>query len=341
MPSESIRWSLLLTAPRSIFLLNNQFFLAIIINPMGLENSHTGKPPLEQYLIAAVEATDRLFALKASPKGLSIGFPKLDIYTQGLMPGQITVIASWSSPGKTTLAMNIAECVAAEQGLSVGYFSLQWSAAQLVQRLLFSRARVSQERFRNGFPEKDAINRIWVAYNDMLTRKIFIEDPAELGLQELQSAVRQLVEQHGVDLIIIDQLELMGAAWKAGENRGREIAEISSGIKSLSTEFNIPFVVLSGLKSGLEKQLPDLSPSLLDLEASTPIARFADVVCLLQRKDIYSPPSAEDIEDFMPEAVDGTKDRIHFVMRIAKNRNGWMGDVPLVFLSEIGRFESR
>ena len=300
---------------------------------MTLEISKTDTPPLEQHLNTAAAAIQRLYSAKCSPlsipKGLSTGFYVLDLFTQGLIPGQITVIASRHSAAKTTLAMNIVEHVALNQGVPVGVFSLALCGAQWVQRLLSSRSQVSPQHINNGYMDKDDIARLNAANNDLKVSKIFIEDPAELGLQELRDCVTRLIQEHCVGLIVIDYLDLMGATWKTGENREREIYEISSGIKSVAEEFKIPILVLA------DQQL-----NVSGLELSAPIARFADVVCFLELKDPHFRSPAEEVEVPTEESPSEVGKRLPAPVTIVKNRNGLLGEAALVFLIEIGRFAS-
>ena len=338
---------------------------------MSTETTNTDTPPLELHLAATMEAIERLYTANGSPKPIckrpssdfrtpdvftlliehlercveprSTGFPWLDIFTTGLIPEQVTVIASSPSAGKTTLAINIAEHVAVDQGVPVGFFSLGCCAAQLVQRMLFSRAQVVPQRIINGYMGKDEVTRLTAACTDLQRSMIFIEDHAELGLQELRVGVKHLVEQQGVGLIVIDHLDLMGATWKTGENRQKEITEISSGIKTLAVEFKIPILVLADLAKGLENRVSDHLQNFTDPQLSAPIARFADVVCFLERKDGYFKPAAGENQDevVLEEAKSPEPaKRAPTTVSIAKNRNGLLGDASLVFLSEIGRFES-
>jgi replicative DNA helicase len=300
---------------------------------MALEIRSTDSLPLEQHLNTAAAAIQRLYSAKCSPlsipKAQSTGFYQLDLFTQGLIPGQITVIASRHSEGKSTLAMNIAEHIAVDQKIPVGIFSLGCCATQLAQRLLLSRAQVSPDRIRNGFMDKGDIARLDAANNDLKVSKIFIEDPAELGLQELRDCVTRLIQEHCVALIVIDYLDLMGATWKTGENREREIYEISSGIKSVAEEFKIPILVLA------DQQL-----NVSGLELSAPIARFADVVCFLELKDPHVTSPTEEVEVSTQGSPREVVKRFPASVIIAKNRNGLLGEAPFVFLSEIARFES-
>ena len=300
---------------------------------MTLEISKTDTPPLEQHLNTAAAAIQRLYSAKCSPlsipKGLSTGFYVLDLFTQGLIPGQITVIASRHSAAKTTLAMNIVEHVALNQGVPVGVFSLALCGAQWVQRLLSSRSQVSPQHINNGYMDKDDIARLNAANNDLKVSKIFIEDPAELGLQELRDSATRLIQEHSVGLIVIDYLDLMGATWKTGENREREIYEISSGIKSVAEEFKIPILVLA-----------DHQLNFSNWALSPPIARFADVVYLLELKETPFTSPAGEVEVSTKENSREVVERFAATVTVVKNRNGLLGEAPLVFLSEIARFES-
>ena len=317
---------------------------------MSTEISKTDTAPLKQHLSATIDAIEKLYTAKGSPnsfpKGISTGFYLLDIITHGLIQGQVTVIASCPAAGRLTLAMNIAEHVAVEQKIPVGFFSIGCCAAQLVQRMLFSRAQVVLQRITEGFMGKNEATRLTSACTDFQEAEIFIEDPAEFGLEELRVGVKRFVEVHNVGLIVIDHLDLMGATWKMGENRAREIAEISSGIKTLAEEFKISILVLADLTRGLENLVGDHLQKFSDPQLSAPIARFADVVCFLERKDAYfTPPeceigNCEDEEISVEQKSPELAKRAPATVSIAKNRNGLLGNASLVFLSETGRFES-
>jgi replicative DNA helicase len=260
---------------------------------------------------------------------LPTGFTDLDDMTSGLHPGEMVVIAARPSMGKTALAMTMAEHASVEQKKSVGVFSLEMSTKQLVQRLLCSRARVNLQNVRNGRLSERDFPRLTHAMSNLHTARMFIDDTAGLSILELRARARRLMSRFGLDLIIIDYLQLLRSPSRRGqENRQIEIAEISSGVKALAKELSIPIVVLSQLNRDPDKRGGG-KPRLSDLRESGAIEQDADVVLLLVRGEVY-----EEDEDKKAQET-GKADII-----IAKQRNGPTGEVTLTFLKEYTRFEN-
>jgi len=287
-------------------------------------------PTIKDHVSTAIEALDRLTKSQGAITGLSTGYKQLDNMTNGLHPGEMFVIAARPSMGKTALAMNIAEHVAVDQGKQVGIFSLEMSSSQLVQRLLCSRARVDLQKLRDGFPGRTVLTNIHKAAEALSTSGIHIDDSAGMSILELRAKSRRLKDRHGLDLIVIDYLQLLKSPTKRGlENRQIEIAEISAGIKALTKELNIPIIVLAQLNRESEKR-GDGKPRLSDLRESGSIEQDADVVGLLIRSAYY----AKDEEEKAEKAGEAE-------LIIGKQRNGPTGEIPLTFLSEYTRFESR
>jgi replicative DNA helicase len=288
---------------------------------------------MKDQVMAAIHAIEELYANKGGLTGFATGFAALDKMCDGLHRQEMFVIAARPSMGKTALAMNMAEHVALELKKPVAVFSLEMSASQLVQRLLCSRARVNLEQIRNGFLAERDFPALTAAASKLAESKIFIDDTAGLSILELRAKARRLKSQHGIEAIFIDYLQLLRSTTRrAQDNRQIEIAEISSGIKALAKELNIPIVVLAQLnrkpeeRSGESKGRPRLS----DLRESGSIEQDADVVGLLIREEYY----AENDED--RKEAEGKATLI-----IAKQRNGPVGDVPLTFLKQFTRFENR
>jgi replicative DNA helicase len=226
--------------------------------------------------------------------------------------------------------MNIAEHVAVDKQIPVGVFSLEMSSQQLATRLLCSRARVNLHHIRNGIMPKNAQQNLFKAVNEYSASKMIIDDTAGLSINELRAKSRRMMDKNGLGLIVIDYLQLLKSPSKRGqENRQIEIAEISNGIKALAKELNIPIIVLAQLNRKSEDR-GDGKPRISDLRESGSIEQDADVVGLLYRSAYYAKDS-EDREEKGGEAE----------LIIAKQRNGPTGEVPLTFLSEFTRFESR
>ena len=229
--------------------------------------------------------------------------------------------------------MNIAEHVALDAGKPVAVFSLEMSSQQLVQRLLCSRARVDSKKLRDGFVGKQELTSISSAASMLSKAKMFVDDTPGLSILELRAKARRLWNREGIELVVIDYLQLLRSnTRRAQENRQIEIAEISSGVKALAKELNIPVIVLAQLNRNPESRTGDSKgrPRLSDLRESGSIEQDADVVGLLVREKYY----AED-EEARKEA-EGKATLI-----IAKQRNGPTGDVALTFLEDYTRFEDR
>jgi replicative DNA helicase len=288
---------------------------------------------MKDQVMQAIHAIEELYDRRGAITGLPTGLAELDKMTDGLHKAEMIVIAARPSMGKTALAMNIAEHVALEAKLPVAVFSLEMSSSQLVQRLLCSRARVNLGSVRNGFLSERDFPALTAAASKLAESKIFIDDTPGLSILELRAKSRRLKSQHDIQAIFIDYLQLLrSTSRRAQDNRQLEIAEISSGIKGLAKELDIPIVVLAQLnrnpeaRSGESKGRPRLS----DLRESGSIEQDADVVGLLVRDEYYADTDEEK------EAATGKATLI-----LAKQRNGPVGDVPLTFLKEFTRFENR
>lgn len=270
--------------------------------------------------------------------GVPTGFADFDKMTHGLHGGEMIVIAGRPSMGKTSLAMNIAEHAAVNERMPVGVFSLEMTAESLVVRMLCSLARVNSRAVREGFLRERDFPRITAAASKMAKAPLVIDDTPGLSILQLRARARRMWQQHGIKLFVIDYLQLLhSSSRKAQDNRQQEIADISSGVKSLAKELNVPVIVLSQLNRELEKD-KNRKPRLSDLRESGSIEQDADVVGLLYR------PRDEDDDDKDKERVDPPDDGFNGVpvnLLIAKQRNGPTGDVELTFLKGITRYESK
>ncbi len=288
---------------------------------------------MKQMVMAAIGSIEELYDRKGAITGLATGFSELDRMTDGLHGAEMIVIAARPSMGKTALAMNIAEHVAVHLNKPVAIFSLEMSAQQLVQRTLCSMARVNLGQVRNGFLTDRDFPALQVAASRLAEAKIFIDDTSGLSILELRAKARRLKSKEGIEAIFIDYLQLLrSTSRRAQDNRQLEIAEISSGLKAIAKELNIPVVVLAQLNRNPEGRTGDAKgrPRLSDLRESGSIEQDADLVGLLVREEYYA-----DTEEDKKEA-EGKATLI-----IAKQRNGPVGDVPLTFLKEFTRFENR
>jgi replicative DNA helicase len=262
--------------------------------------------------------------------GVGTGFTDLDKMTSGLHPGEMVVIAARPSMGKTSLAMNIVESVTIDQGLPVGVFSLEMTAESLVLRMLCSRSRVNLRNVREGFLAERDFPKLTGAAGKLAKAPLFIDDSSGLSILQLRAKARRMSQQYGVKLFVVDYLQLLHSTARRAENRQQEIADISSGIKSLAKELKVPVIVLSQLNRELERE-KNRKPRLSDLRESGAIEQDADVVGLLYK------PSSEDDES---GGGGEEQDALPVNLLIAKQRNGPTGDVNLTFLKSYTRFEN-
>jgi len=285
---------------------------------------------MKDQVMEAIDAIEKLYERKGGITGISTGFIEFDRMTSGLHPAEMIVIAARPSMGKTALAMNIVEHVAISQGLAVGVFSLEMSSQQLVQRLLCSRARVNLQKVRDGFLAERDFPSLTAAASKLADARIFIDDSAGLSILELRAKARRLKAQQDIQLIVVDYLQLLRSTTRrAQDNRQLEISEISAGLKGLAKELKIPVIVVAQLNRQPEQRSGG-KPRLSDLRESGSIEQDADLVGLLVRPEIYE----EDEEARAEKAGEA-----EFI--IAKQRNGPVGEIPLTFLKEFTRFETR
>src|SRR5436305_9203832 len=285
---------------------------------------------MKEQVMGALESIEQLWERRGGITGISTGFHEFDRMTSGLHPSEMIVIAARPSMGKTALAMNIAEHVAINSKLPVAVFSLEMSSQQLVQRLLCSRARVNLQKVREGFLAERDFPSLTAAASKLAESEIYIDDSAGLSILELRAKARRLKAQKNIQLIVIDYLQLLRSTTRrAQDNRQLEISEISAGLKGLAKELKVPVLVLAQLNRQPEARTGG-KPRLSDLRESGSIEQDADLVGLLVRPEIY-----EEDEEARAEKA-GEAELI-----IAKQRNGPVGEIPLTFLKEFTRFETR
>lgn len=278
----------------------------------------------------AIGTIENYFNRKGDLNGVATGFTDLDRMTDGWHGAEMIVIAARPSMGKTSLAMNMVEHAILESKLPVGVFSLEMSAESLVLRMMCSIARVNLRNIREGFMSESDFPKLTSAAGRLANAKLFIDDTAGLSILQLRARARRMSQQHGIKLFVIDYLQLLhSTARRSQENRQQEVADISSGIKALAKELNVPVIVLAQLNRELEKD-KSRKPRLSDLRESGSIEQDADVIGLLYK------PDAGDDEDGAPAESEG----IPVNLLIAKQRNGPTGDVHLTFLKPYTRFES-
>jgi len=267
------------------------------------------------------EMVDKLYDRRGSVSGVPTGFKRFDELTTGLQPSDFIIIASRPSMGKTSIALNIAQYAAVKMDFSVGIFSLEMSKEQLVMRLLCSESDVDSHRLRSGYLKESDWGKLAKALGVLSSKKIFIDDTPGMTALEMRAKSRRLKAEHGLDLLIIDYMQLMRGTSRY-ENRTQEISEISRSLKGLAKELNIPVVCLSQLSRAPEVRT-DKRPQLSDLRESGAIEQDADLVAFIYRPEIYK----------KSEENEGLAELI-----IGKQRNGPTDTVKLTFLKEYTKF---
>jgi replicative DNA helicase len=270
-----------------------------------------------------METLEECFNRQGAISGLPTGYLDWDRMTGGMHPGEMVVLAARPGLGKTSLAMNIVDNVAVEGGKHVGVFSLEMTGQSLMNRLVCSRSRMDLARVRDGRFHESDFPKMSNAAGRLASAPIHIDDSSGLTILQLRAKARRWHHRYGLSLIVVDYLQLVSSP-RRGDRREREVADISSGLKALSKELGVPVMVLSQLNRSVEGR--DGPPRLSDLRESGSIEQDADAVALL---------SVDQNESA------GINDGIPMVLNLAKQRNGPTGVVPLVFLRNYTRFESR
>ena len=286
--------------------------------------------PIKQLVVQELEAIEQLYERRGALSGIATGFRDLDAITGGLQNTDLIVLAGRPSHGKTALAMDIARHAALKSGLSVGVFSLEMSGGQLVRRALCSLAGVNLRKLRDGFlSERDFPNLVSAAAK-LADSHIHIDSAAGLTIQALRARARRMHREHGIRLLMIDQATQMRSSTKrASESRQQEVAEVTSGVKALAKELNIPIILVAHMNRQIEAR-PRARPRLSDLRESGSLEQDADLVMFIYRPELL----CEDEE--AKAELTGQAELI-----VAKQRNGELGDVKLTFLKEYTRFEER
>ena len=279
--------------------------------------------PVSDVIKESVEIVDRLFQRKERITGVPTGYIDLDHLLAGLQPSDLIIIAGRPSMGKTSLALGIAEHASIETKASVGIFSLEMSKAQLVLRMLSSQALLDSHALRTG----QLSSHDWKALTNAATRledaQIFIDDSGNLTVQQMRGKARRLKAEHGLDLLIIDYLQLMEGR-RDSESRQQEISDISRSLKALAKELDIPVIALSQLSRAVENRKPPI-PVLADLRESGAIEQDADVVMFIYREEVYDSDTEE-------------KGIAQILVR--KHRNGPIGEPRLQFHERYAAFKN-
>jgi replicative DNA helicase len=282
-----------------------------------------GFVPLRDLVQTSFGTIEKLQQHRGAVTGVPTGFIDLDEMTSGLQPSDLIIVAARPSMGKTSFVLNVAEHVGIHQGLTVGLFSLEMSKEQLFMRLLTSQGRIDAHRFRSGFLNERDYDRLSQTLATLAEAKVFIDDTASIGVLEMRAKSRRLKAEHGLNLLIVDYIQLMQGRGRF-ESRQQELASISRSLKGLAKELNVPIVALSQLSRAPEARA-DHRPQLSDLRESGALEQDADVVAFIFRADQYE----------QKEETEGVAEII-----VGKQRNGPTGTVRLAFLREYTRFEN-
>ena len=287
------------------------------------QRSGEGFKPLKEVVSHTIDRLDILSRTEGDITGVPTGFTEMDEKTAGLQRGDLIVIASRPSMGKTSLAINIAENAAIGHQIPTAIFSMEMSAEQLSFRMIGSIGRVSQTHLRTGNLSDDDWPRVNSAVSMMSSAPIFIDDAPALTPTEVRARCRRLKRRHDLGLVIVDYLQLMQVAGTK-ENRATEISEISRSLKALAKEVNVPVIALSQLNRSVE-QRTDKRPVMSDLRESGAIEQDADVIFFIYREEVYDKDTPRK----------GIADII-----IGKQRNGPVGEIRLTFMGEFTKFEN-
>jgi len=280
------------------------------------QKSSTGKfIPLKETLADSFERLDELQKNQGDLRGLPTGFKDVDNILAGLQKSNMIILAARPGMGKTALALNIARYNAIEAKNKIGFFSLEMSKEELVDRLLVAQSDIDAWKLKTGKLNQQDYMKLSDGMGVLAEAQVFIDDTPGLSVFEMRTKARRLAMEHDIDMIVVDYLQL--AQGRTKDNRVQEVAEISWGLKNIARELRIPVLALSQLSRAVESRGEKI-PQLSDLRESGSIEQDADVVMFLYRKD-------EDIRESVS-------------IKIAKHRNGPVGDIDLYFRGERMQF---
>ena len=292
------------------------------------DRARSGFTPLKDLVHTSFATIEKLQQHKGMVTGVPSGFVDLDEMTSGLQPSDLVLVAARPSMGKTSFVLNIAQHVGINTGLTVGFFSLEMSKEQLFMRMLTGEARIDAHRFRSGYLNEKDYGRLSQALGTLAEARVYIDDTASIGVLEMRAKARRLQSEHGLDLLIIDYIQLMQGRGRF-ESRQAELASISRSLKGLAKELHVPVVALSQLSRAPETR-SDHRPQLSDLRESGALEQDADVVMFIYRDEQY-----RDADGQTNQESEGVAEII-----IGKQRNGPVGTVKLAFIKEHTRFEN-
>lgn len=287
------------------------------------KKAHRGPVAVGDIVVEAFKRIEKLAEQKSEVTGVSTGILQLDRKLSGLQPSDLIIVAGRPSMGKTAFSLGMGIHAAAYGGKSLAVFSLEMSKESLVTRMLCADGRIDSARLRGGFLTEEDWPRLGRAAGRLSEAKIFIDDSGSLSILECRAKCRRIAAEHGLDLVVVDYLQLMRGSPNA-QSREQEISEISRGLKALAKELTVPVVALSQLNRSVEQRV-DKRPGLADLRESGAIEQDADVIMFIYRDEAYNPE---------------TEDRGIAEVIIGKQRNGPIGTVRCRFIHEFTRFEN-
>ena len=278
--------------------------------------------PIRQIVMNAMDNIEKASHNKGNVTGVATGFLDLDYRTAGMQPSDLILVAARPSMGKTAFVLNIAQYVAFKQAKTVAIFSLEMSKEQLVNRLFSMESKVDSQHLRTGNLSDAEWEKLIESAGIIGKSNLIIDDTPGISISELRSKCRKYKLEHNLEMIIIDYLQLMSGSGRSTDSRQQEISDISRSLKALARELRVPVIALSQLSRAVE-QRPDHRPMLSDLRESGAIEQDADVVMFIYRDDYYN--------------KDTEKKGIAEII-IAKQRNGPIGTVELVWLPDFTKF---
>ena len=278
--------------------------------------------PIRQVVLEQLENIEKASKTKGNITGLPTGFTDLDYKTAGFQNSDLIILAARPATGKTSFVLNIAEYMALKKNKAVAIFSLEMSKQQLVNRLFSMGARIDSTALRTGALKDEEWGRLVESAGIIGNSRLIIDDTPGITVRELRSKCRKYQLEHGLDIVIIDYLQLMSGSGRSSESRQQEISDISRSLKLLARELNVPVIALSQLSRAVESRT-EHRPMLSDLRESGSIEQDADIVMFLYRDELYNKDSDKK----------GITELI-----IAKQRNGPIGTVDLVWLSDYTKF---
>lgn len=280
--------------------------------------------------VVVSDVMQELIRLRASDTritGIKTGYTDLDKMTNGFQRGDLIILAARPAMGKTAFALNLALNASFYNQGAIAIFSLEMPAEALMKRILSAKSAVESSKLRSGFINDEEFNKLNEAANELMACKLFVDDSSNIKIGEVFSKCRKLRSEHGLDLVVIDYLQLISGSGRGGsDNRQQEISEISRSLKGLAREMECPVIALSQLSRSVESR-PDKHPMLSDLRESGAIEQDADIVMFLYREEYYAKENEE---------VESPTDKTD--VDIAKHRNGATGRVELAFQKSISAF---